>query len=373
MATEQKKRKRIWWILLLLLLFLGVLLTFFFFQAKEKKDTTAPHLADSLKKSDSLRKADSLKAVKADSLKAAKADSLKAAKADSLKVAKAKRAKAKSDSLREIDSLKQLQYDSIKVFEEKCAKDSIAPWVYPDPSGGVHYQSVRLSFVANEPATIWWKFDGEKSFKKYQNEVITIKTDKKILYKAEDFCGNKLPERSKSYEIKKRIVATPEGMVLITTPTDTFYIDAYEWPNKRGRRPKNNVTFAEAMDSCFLVGKRLCTADEWESACRGPYNWKYPYGSSYERYACVTQERSRQKSGKSGACRGWYPLYDMVGNLAEWTSTRSAKNKKFYIVKGGFWESGSRGSCELSRYSYYPQNHHNTVGFRCCKDYRPTK
>jgi formylglycine-generating enzyme required for sulfatase activity len=58
----------------------------------------------------------------------------------------------------------------------------------------------------------------------------------------------------------------------------------------------------------------------------------------------------------------------MAGNLAEWTSTRSSKNDRFYNVMGGFWESGPQSTCFDKRYSYFPQNRHNPVGFRCCSE-----
>jgi hypothetical protein len=42
-------------------------------------------------------------------------------------------------------------------------------------------------------------------------------------------------------------------------------------------------------------------------------------------------------------------------------------------VMGGFWQSGPRSGCFDIRYSYFPQNRHNPVGFRCCKDIGPSK
>ena len=58
----------------------------------------------------------------------------------------------------------------------------------------------------------------------------------------------------------------------------------------------------------------------------------------------------------------------MSGNLLEWTSTRAAENGTFTYAMGGFWESGPKSACGDKRYSYYPQNRHNPVGFRCCGD-----
>jgi formylglycine-generating enzyme required for sulfatase activity len=59
----------------------------------------------------------------------------------------------------------------------------------------------------------------------------------------------------------------------------------------------------------------------------------------------------------------------MSGNLAEWTSTQAKRNSRYYNVMGGYWESGPASGCYATRYGYYPQNRHNPVGFRCCKDF----
>ncbi|HAJ79773.1 MAG TPA: hypothetical protein DCO75_08365, partial [Fibrobacteres bacterium] len=75
--------------------------------------------------------------------------------------------------------------------------------------------------------------------------------------------------------------------------------------------------------------------------------------------------------GKKPECRGYFGVFDMSGNLAEWTGTKSGKNSRFYNVMGGFWESGPQSGCFDARYSYFPQNRHNPVGFRCCSNARP--
>jgi formylglycine-generating enzyme required for sulfatase activity len=148
----------------------------------------------------------------------------------------------------------------------------------------------------------------------------------------------------------------------------SFCIDRYEWPNRKGHLPRAYVSVFQAMDTCASAGKRLCTADEWTIACTGPYGWKYPYGALYERYACFTHDTTARPSGSRPECRGYFGIFDMSGNCAEWTSTRSAVNPRFYNVMGGFWESGPQSGCFDVRYSYFPQNRHNPVGFRCCKD-----
>lgn len=401
---EKKTKKRKLWplLLLLLLLLIGIGLFLFFRnrdhenarRAQEIKDSIAlaqqdslKAVADSLARLDSLAKADSLARLdslaKADSLKAvedslARLDSLNAVE-DSIRNARdvedsLKRArKAREDSLRRAkeveDSIARAQaaLDSAK---NNICNDTIAPWVYPDPTGGLHYKPVSVSFVKSEPCTVYFRYTDEKTFRKWDNKRFSISINEELFYYAVDSCGNVFDIKSKKYVFEKDLSdgRCPKDMTFIESKDGGFCIDQYEWPNRKWTRPVSNVSFTEASDSCFIAGKRLCTSSEWETACRGKYNWNYPYGRTYEQHACVTQERSRKRSGKSGECRGWYAVYDMVGNLAEWTSTPAKTDSRFYTVKGGFWESGKRADCGLERYSYYPQNQHNPVGFRCCKN-----
>ena len=54
------------------------------------------------------------------------------------------------------------------------------------------------------------------------------------------------------------------GVILI----GDFYIDRYEYPNRRGSLPRVSVTWTEAQSLCRALGKRLCTEAEWERAAR---------------------------------------------------------------------------------------------------------
>jgi formylglycine-generating enzyme required for sulfatase activity len=86
----------------------------------------------------------------------------------------------------------------------------------------------------------------------------------------------------------------------------------------------------------------------------------------------VTADTVVKKSGEKAECRSYFGLYDMSGNLQEWTDTRASENGRFNYVTGGFWNSGIKSSCRERRYSYFSQNKHNPVGFRCCKDIETT-
>jgi len=256
------------------------------------------------------------------------------------------------------------------VVYDPCKEDTIAPWVYPDPYGGLHYKKVVVRLVASEPCRVEWQFKNDTRWLVYSpGDSISIKKTATISYRAQDTCNNSMEVRHEKYEIKlPKKKYCPEGMEYIKIGSVKFCIDQYEWPNKKKVKPLSYISVYHAIDSCFTVGKRLCTSDEWSIACGGAYSWKYPYGDRYEPKACVTRDKAVSVSGSKPECRGYFGIFDMAGNLAEWTNTRSKKNKEFYNVMGGFWESGPRGSCFEPRYSYYPQNRHNPVGFRCCKD-----
>jgi len=254
--------------------------------------------------------------------------------------------------------------------KESACKDTVAPWVYPEPTGGVYFEPVKVSFIVSEQCSVFYKRSKDGEYKIYGGETILISQNSVLYYYAVDSCGNLFEEQKKVYDFRQKQAQSicPDGMAFVESTHGNFCIDQYEWKNRRGARPLNNISWQEARDSCLSVGKRLCTAQEWTTACKGPYNWKYPYGEKYIRRACATQDSTYKKSGEAGECRGWYAIYDMSGNLAEWTSTRAVENNRFFVVKGGFWESGNSADCDMSRYSYYPQNQHNQVGFRCCKD-----
>jgi hypothetical protein len=265
--------------------------------------------------------------------------------------------------------------DTEETIIDACESDTLPPWVYTDPSGGLHHKALSVKLFATKPCAIQWKTDSAAAWKDYAGEEILIGVTTRLWLFAKDSCGNEMVPREEVYEITPEEThrLCPENMehIKIGSAAASFCMDKYEWPNKKGALPRSYVSVYQAMDTCAAAGKRLCTADEWTIACTGPYGWKYPYGASYELYACVTNDTTARKSGSKSECRGYFDVYDMSGNLAEWTSTRSNKNRQFYDVMGGFWESGQQSGCYDVRYSYFPQNRHNPVGFRCCKDAAP--
>jgi hypothetical protein len=262
--------------------------------------------------------------------------------------------------------------DSMSV---NCAGDTLAPWVYPEPSGGLHRGTVALVFVANKSCDISWRFEPDTLWQVWSGTPVAVERTANLAFKAIDRCGRVMATRVEYYEItdERTDSLCPQDMELIKIGATQFCIDRYEWPNRKGALPQSYISQYQARDSCFTAGKRLCSSEEWSLACSGPYSWNYPYGQEYERYACVTHDTTVRPSGSKPECRAFFGVFDMSGNLLEWTSTPSKDNPQFFNVMGGFWQSGPRSGCFDIRYSYFPQNRHNPVGFRCCKDIEPSK
>jgi hypothetical protein len=144
-----------------------------------------------------------------------------------------------------------------------------------------------------------------------------------------------------------------------------FCVDRYEWPNKKGSIPLSSMSFVQAKDECRKVGKRLCLAREWVEACMGDENNGWPYGKEPDPSACNTDSKAVIASGAASKCKNAIGIYDMSGNLAEWTEGgNSNANAQVNAVGGAFDSSARTSGCQDSL--SHKQNGAATIGFRCC-------
>jgi serine/threonine protein kinase len=139
-----------------------------------------------------------------------------------------------------------------------------------------------------------------------------------------------------------------------------FCIDRYEYPGA-GNMPRTGVNWFEAQEMCRRQGKRLCTNREWTQACGAGY----PYGREYDPEACNTlgvdgRKRPVRPTGAFRRCVSRAGVYDLVGNVAEWTADKS--------VAGGSSEfDGERARCN-HRARRFESSGSPHVGFRCCAE-----
>jgi hypothetical protein len=141
----------------------------------------------------------------------------------------------------------------------------------------------------------------------------------------------------------------------------------------RGDHPVNCVNYHQAEAYCAFVDARLPTEIEWEYAARGGEQaLKYPWGSDPpDGHVCWKQGTTcAVKTYAAGA----FGLYDMSGNVWEWTSSdfgpypfppeSDAMSQKVY--RGGSWSRRFEKWMHLGLRNRFGQDKNGShLGFRC--------
>jgi formylglycine-generating enzyme required for sulfatase activity len=121
---------------------------------------------------------------------------------------------------------------------------------------------------------------------------------------------------------------------------------------------------------------RLCEADEWQTACEGSSPVLYPYGDDFEEFTChgeeYTEENDAGTPSPTGAledCVSANGVFDMSGNLREWTLEQPDTDKDIHVVRGGSFNTPMKGLDCLFRTSQAEDGVVlPAIGFRCCRD-----
>jgi len=155
--------------------------------------------------------------------------------------------------------------------------------------------------------------------------------------------------------------------------------------------PQGYVSQVQAARACAAAGKTLCTDAEWLAACHGSSRTTYPYGdverlgtcndhrdeSAAAQYLessgastfrelqnpCIDQViDSLLPTGSKTACVTPEGVYDMVGNVHEWTASSRG------TFRGGYYGDtrlNGRG-CDYVTVGHDAAYWDYSTGFRCC-------
>ncbi len=160
-----------------------------------------------------------------------------------------------------------------------------------------------------------------------------------------------------------------------------------------GAVPQAYISQVQAGAACAASGKRLCKDDEWVLACKGSKHTQFPYGNEEKRGTCNDQRDphpamqyleshdlsvftklehpcinqvpdSLLPGGAKAACATPEGVYDIVGNLHEWTADPSGHFRGGYYVDT--WLNGH--GCDYVTTAHEARYWDYSTGFRCCAD-----
>ena len=157
-----------------------------------------------------------------------------------------------------------------------------------------------------------------------------------------------------------------------------FYIDQYEVTQadyfkvmrtnpsffQGPDRPVEKVTWNQAVAFCNKLGKRLPTEQEWERAIRAGTTSPYYWGENQpDRYAWHKGNADKQTHVVGKKEPNSWGLYDMAGNVWEWTLSDHEQSGK--VVRGGSWRNGVGSLKSSHSIPTLPIHKFHYVGFRC--------
>lgn len=149
----------------------------------------------------------------------------------------------------------------------------------------------------------------------------------------------------------------------------------------RERHPANCVRQTDAAAYCAFAGKRLPTETEWEYAASGGAEQRaYSWGNNPPTSAIACYDHSGGSCPVASFAVGAYGLFDMSGNVWEWTSSwygsypEVAAKGTHKVFKGGSWSRWQpRWLRNKNRSRWEPERSNAWLGFRCARSEEPVQ